>query len=170
MTRWVNNFLQKCQFKSFDQWKLTLIFSPYKPELSMIRICPNRLEFKNKCYSTVNQSISKKISICINFMGRTKTKPFLKRKKVPKLYFHFWPPKKCPPWLLLFNTYLVMWKYNCEPLWSNPTITILNHYQTLVQNIRKHNPRLVLTFFYSIFTVELPAGIIQFWSYLLWYL
>lgn len=39
---------------------------------------------------------------------------------------------------------------------SDPTITILNHYQTLVQNIRKHNPRLVLAFFYFIFTVELP--------------
>lgn len=37
---------------------------------------------------------------------------------------------------------------------SDPTITILNYYQTLVQNIRKHNPRLVLTFFYVIFTVE----------------
>jgi hypothetical protein len=34
--------------KSFDQWKLTLIFSPYKPELSMIRSCPDRLEFKNE--------------------------------------------------------------------------------------------------------------------------
>ena len=39
---------------------------------------------------------------------------------------------------------------------SDPTITILNYYQTLVQNIRKHNLRLVLTFFYIIFTVELP--------------
>ena len=29
-------------------------------ELSMIRSCPDRLEFKNECYSTVNQSISKK--------------------------------------------------------------------------------------------------------------
>jgi hypothetical protein len=46
--------------KSFDQWKLTLIFSRYKPELSMMRSCPDRLEFKNECYSTVNQSISKK--------------------------------------------------------------------------------------------------------------
>jgi hypothetical protein len=39
----------------FDQWKLALISSPYKPELSMIRSCPDRLEFKNECYSTVNQ-------------------------------------------------------------------------------------------------------------------
>ena len=31
--------------------------------LSMRRSCPNRLEFKNECYSTVNQSISKKTSI-----------------------------------------------------------------------------------------------------------
>jgi hypothetical protein len=48
LTRWVNNFPQKCQFKSFNQWKLTLIFSPYKPELSMIRNFPNRLEFKKR--------------------------------------------------------------------------------------------------------------------------
>jgi hypothetical protein len=59
--------------------------SSHKPEMSMLRSCPNRLEFKNECYSTVNQLISKlkNIDICINFMGRTKTKPFLKRKKVP---------------------------------------------------------------------------------------
>ena len=114
MTRWVNNFPQKCQFKSFDQWKLTLIFSPYKPELSMQRSCPNRLEFKNECYSTINQSISKNIDICINFMGRTKTKPFLKRKKVPKLYFHFWPPKKCPPFFFLIH---IWW---CENITASP--------------------------------------------------
>ena len=30
-------------------------------------------------------------------MGRTKTKSFLKRKKVPKFYFHFGQPKKCLP-------------------------------------------------------------------------
>ena len=29
----------------------------------MIRSCPDRLEFKNECYSTVDQSISKKKSI-----------------------------------------------------------------------------------------------------------
>jgi hypothetical protein len=117
LTRWVNNFPQKCQFKSFDQWKLTLIFSPYKPELNMLRSCPNRLEFKNECYSTVNQSITesaKNIDICINFMERTKTKPFLKRKKVPKLYFHFWPPKKCPPFFFLIHTW---W---CENITESP--------------------------------------------------
>jgi hypothetical protein len=48
-------------------------------------------------------------------MVRTKTKPFLKRKKVPKFYFHFGQQKKCPPFS--FNIYLAMWKYNCEPLW-----------------------------------------------------
>jgi hypothetical protein len=36
---------------------------------------------------------------------RTKTKSFLKRKKVPKLYFHFWPPKKCPPFFFLIHTW-----------------------------------------------------------------
>ena len=30
-------------------------------------------------------------------MGRTKTKPFLKRKKVPKLSFNFGPPKSVIP-------------------------------------------------------------------------
>ena len=30
-------------------------------------------------------------------MVRTKIKPFLKRKKVPKFYFHFGQQKKCPP-------------------------------------------------------------------------
>ena len=56
-------------------------------------------------------------------MGRTKTKPFLKRKKVPKFYFHFGQQKKCvlPS---SFNTYLVMWKYNCEPLWLKRHISI----------------------------------------------
>jgi hypothetical protein len=53
------------RFFYFDQWNLTLILStlilsPYKPELSMIRSCPDRLEFKTECYSTVNQSISKR--------------------------------------------------------------------------------------------------------------
>jgi hypothetical protein len=58
--------------------------------LSMIRSCPDRLEFKNEYYSTVNQvNQQKNNDICINIMVRTKTKPFLKRKKVPKFYFHF---------------------------------------------------------------------------------
>ena len=34
--------------------------SEVNPEISMIRSCPDRSEFKNECYSTVNQSISKK--------------------------------------------------------------------------------------------------------------
>jgi hypothetical protein len=111
LTRWVNNFQQKCQFKSFDHWKLTLIYSPYKPELSMIRSCPNRLEFKNKCYSTVNQSITESAKNID--MGRTKTKPYLKRKKVRKLYFHFWPPKKCPPFFLIHTWW-------CENITASP--------------------------------------------------
>ena len=60
----------------------------------------------------VNQQ---KSSIFALILWEEQTKPFLKRKKVPKLYFYFWPPKMSS--LLLFNTYLVMWKYNCEPLW-----------------------------------------------------
>jgi hypothetical protein len=114
LTRWVNNFPQKCQFKSFDQWKLTLIFSPYKPELSMMRSCPNRLEFKNECYSTVNQSNQQKTSIFALILWEEQRQPFLKRKKVPKLYFHFWPPKKCPPFFFLIHTW---W---CENITASP--------------------------------------------------
>ena len=54
-------------------------------------------------------------------MVRTKTKPFLKRKKVPKFYFHFGQQKKCPPFS--FYIYLAMWKYNCEPLCFQPKPT-----------------------------------------------
>jgi hypothetical protein len=32
--------------------------------------------------------------------------------------FTFGPPKSVLP--SLFNTYLVMWKYNCKPLWLEP--------------------------------------------------
>jgi hypothetical protein len=53
-------------------------------------------------------------------MGRAKTKPFLKRRKVPKFYFHFGQHKSVLP--SSFNTNLVMWKYNCEPLWFPPPI------------------------------------------------
>jgi hypothetical protein len=75
----------------------------------MIRSCLDRLEFKNECYSTVNQvNQQKNNDICINIMVRTKTKPFLKRKKEPKFYFHFGQQKKCPP--CSFNIYLAMWK------------------------------------------------------------
>ena len=49
-------------------------------------------------------------------MGRTKTKPFLKRKKVPKLYFHFWPPKKCPPFFFLTYT------WRCENITASPCV------------------------------------------------
>ena len=47
-------------------------------------------------------------------MGRAKTKPFLKRKKVSKLYFHFWPPKKCPPFFFLIHT------WSCENITASP--------------------------------------------------
>jgi hypothetical protein len=40
------------RFFYFDQWKLTLILSPYTPELSMIKSCPDRLghEIRNNCF------------------------------------------------------------------------------------------------------------------------
>ena len=103
MTRWVNNFPQKCQFKSFDQWNLTLIFCPYKPELSMIRSCLNRLEFKNECYSTdckpVNQQ---KTSIFALILWEEQ-----------RLNFHFRPPKKCPPFFLIHTWW-------CENITASP--------------------------------------------------
>ena len=37
-------------------------------------------------------------------------------------------------------TLLVLYVIGANNLPSDPTITILKHYQTLVQNIRKHNP------------------------------
>ena len=95
--------------------KLTLILRPYKPELSIIRSCPDRLEFKNECYSTVNQSISKKTSVFALILWEEQR---LNR---------FWREKRCRNSTLTlgskqsvlpsFNTYQVMWKYNCEPLW-----------------------------------------------------
>ena len=103
MTRWINNFPQKCQFKSFDQWNLTLIFCPYKPELSMIRSCLNRLEFKNECYSTdckpVNQQ---KTSIFALILWEEQ-----------RLNFHFRPPKKCPPFFLIHTWW-------CENITASP--------------------------------------------------
>jgi hypothetical protein len=42
-------------------------------------------------------------------MGRTNTKPFLKRKKVPKLYFHFCfpPPQKLNKFFPEMYSYLL---------------------------------------------------------------
>ena len=59
-------------------------------------------------------------------MGRTKTKPFLKRKKVPKLYFHFWPPQKCPPFFFLIHTW---W---CENITASPFET--NSYNDIIDS------------------------------------
>jgi hypothetical protein len=59
-------------------------------------------------------------------MGRTKTKPFLKRKKVPKLYFHFWPPQKCPPFFFLIHTW---W---CENITASPCET--NSYNDIIDS------------------------------------
>ena len=39
---------------------------------------------------------------------------FWSEKKVPKLYFHFWPPKKCPPFFFLIHTW---W---CENITASP--------------------------------------------------
>ena len=83
----------------------------------------------------VNQQ--KNIDICINLMGRPKIKPFSKRKRVPKLYFHFWPQKVSS--LLLFNTYLVMWKYNCVPLWVNWVPMKVKQFLLLIGHQQNHS-------------------------------
>ena len=51
-------------------------------------------------------------------MGRTKTKPFFEAKKDAETLLSLLAHQKVSS--LLFNTYLVMWKYNCEPLWFSP--------------------------------------------------
>ena len=56
------------------------------------RLISLRLGFRRNFLSSAKNN-----DICINFMGRTKTKPFLKRTKVPKFYFQFGQQKKCPP-------------------------------------------------------------------------
>ena len=82
----------------------------------MIRNCPNRLEFKKtQCYSTVNQSISKKTSIFALISWEEQRLNRFWSKKGAKNLLSLLAPKKVSS-LLLFNTYLVMWKYNCEPL------------------------------------------------------
>ena len=85
--------------------------------MSRIRSCPDRLEFKNECYSTVNQSIIKNNDICINIMVRTKTKSFLKRTKVPKFYFHFGQQKSVLPSLLTYT-------WRCENITASPCALI----------------------------------------------
>jgi hypothetical protein len=42
---------------------LSILLSPYKPELSMIRSCPNRLEFQNECYSTKEKRLLKSLAL-----------------------------------------------------------------------------------------------------------
>jgi hypothetical protein len=104
----LENFGQLLSILNSDLYGLNIKVSFHWSKDLNWHFCGKLFTYLVKRYSAKN------IDICINFMGRTKTKPFLKRKKVPKFYFHFWSPKKCPPHL--FNTYLVMWKYNCEPL------------------------------------------------------
>ena len=65
----------------------------------------------------VNQQ---KTSIFTLILCEEQRQPFLKRKKVPKFYFHFGQQKMCSPFS--FNIYLAMWKYNCEPLCMYPLL------------------------------------------------
>ena len=75
--------------------------------------------FKNECYSTVNQSISKEHPIvALILWAKQRINRFWSKKMCRNSTFTFAPrPQKKVSSLLLFNTYLVMWKYNCEPLW-----------------------------------------------------
>jgi hypothetical protein len=61
---WLFSYFLKLYFDLFISINIIMSVETgieyHKPELSMIRSCPSRLEFKNECYSTVNQSISKK--------------------------------------------------------------------------------------------------------------
>ena len=71
-------------------------------------------------------------------MGRTKTKPFLKRKKVPKLYFHFWPPKKCPPFFFLTYT------WRCENITASPCVpkrVLYWEIEKILSKTQKHDKR-----------------------------
>ena len=68
-------------------------------------------------------------------MGRTKTKPFLKRKKVPKLYFHFWPPKNCPSFFFLIHT----WWY--ENIIASPCAKICQYFLAINNGQTKQWPK-----------------------------
>ena len=71
-------------------------------------------------------------------MGRTKTKPFLKPKKVPKLYFHFWPPKKCPPFFFLTYT------WRCENITASPCVpkrVLYWEIEKILSKTQKHDKR-----------------------------
>jgi hypothetical protein len=61
----------------------------------------------------VNQQ---KTTIFALILWDEQTKPFLKRKKVSKVYFHFRQQKKCPPFLLLTHTW---W---CENITASPCV------------------------------------------------
>ena len=61
----------------------------------------------------VNQQ---KTTIFALILREEQTKPFLKHKKVTKLYFPLLAPKKVSSLLLNTYMYLVMWKFNCKPV------------------------------------------------------
>ena len=60
----------------------------------MIRSCPNRLEFKNECYSTVNQSIGKKTSIFALILWEEKNLTVFEAKKGAEILLSLWAAKK----------------------------------------------------------------------------
>ena len=87
----------------------------------MIRSCPDHLEFKNECYSSVNQSISKKTLIFAlilwedqrlnHFRSEKKGAP----KKSAETLLSILAPKKCPP--VFFLTHTSWW---CENITVSP--------------------------------------------------
>jgi hypothetical protein len=78
-------------------------------------------------------------------MVRTKIKPFLKRKKVPKFYFHFGQQKKCPirrPILHFFNSHV------------NTTKIIFSTGRKLVAYSWLVSYSLFITYSYSLFLIS----------------
>jgi hypothetical protein len=103
--------------KSFDQWKLALIFSPYKLELSMKWSCPDRLEIKNECYSTKPVNQQKTTIFALILSEEQRLNRFWSEKRCRNSTFTFSPPKKCPPFFFLTHTW---W---CENITASPCET-----------------------------------------------
>ena len=116
---------------------------------------------------------AKNNNICINIMVRTKTKPFLKRKKVPKFYFHFGQQKKCPP----FSTFPLTdcekqkchkWSRNYLPfrsIWVYPGVAIS---QSLAVCVMLCEQLFGLVFFHFILVIVCPSFNLRFLIHL-WY-
>jgi hypothetical protein len=68
-------------------------------------------------------------------MVRTKTKPFLKRKKVPKFYFHFGQQKSVLPSLLAYT-------WRCENITTSPMWFEIKNTTDTAMHVSFLDPRL----------------------------